>query len=581
MNEPEHQQEPPKRIPLWPLFYCVSPILIGLGLVLYVNWNKPPTNTSNGPEIPSLGPNQRPLTNAPTGYEPVEEAPDEAQPEDKPADEVENTPDGEKPVETVPEPVFESSGREIDTYIQRLAHAAKVRDSRGITSSRDFLSKANPAKLVDERLLFALQNEQNAFARLALFETFRSQENALSWADSVFTSKYSKYTGDDKNFSQGEQEELLQYGMNIVSSLQDLADFENNPYFTSYLKTLGQTQSPEWAWDIIVELSRRVLLSPRRSLGVFFGSAFSDSLRSGGIEASKAKVLFFIWASQYPSHSDLFSNMIMPTFAPYLVHLFKAGYLDRAIELSGGNRGFPYKLIVLVNGEQATAALVDKTRIILTSDYLTDADMIALIKEVGKYAHGDILIEEGIARQDKYLQYYYAAYGYHRIDKGILKKLSDAANDPNPATAIGAIHGLRQWGNTESDAALSAILEQGSNLAVKSHALGALLERTSSADSRNDLLEEYLDANKSVTLRAVAVGHVPESDIKRLQKIVEEDSSARVRTAALQRIGAISTTLKTKKAKKAMRAWFLKTKDRDSSPVIRSQARKYAKALER
>ena len=29
-----------------------------------------------------------------------------------------------------------------------------------------------------------------------------------------------------------------------------------------------------------------------------------------------------------------------------------------------------------------------------------------------------------------------------------------------------------------------------------------------------------------------------------------------------------------------MRAWFRKVKDRDSSPVIRSQARQFAKALE-
>lgn len=577
MTELQIQPDQPKRLPLWPLVYCISPILLGLGLVLYVNWGKqPPANANQAPAIPSLGAGERPM--ATSQPDPIVDEPEEtsAEPEKEPTTET------EKPESTEPEiePVIESTVREIDIYIKRLSHAAKVRDSKGIKSSTSFLEKASPAELVDERLLFALQSEQNAFARMALFETFRSGENALSWADSVFTSKYSKYTGDDSNFSQGEQAELLGYGLSIIGSLRQVVDYASNSGFTAFLKNLGQTQSPEWAWHIVLRLAEQVVFATNNDLGKAFGPSFDDALRKGVAKFEKAKILFLIWARQYSSSTDLLNAMVLPDFAPYYVHLFGVGLMQRSNDVVRLNGPISNKVFDMFRGDESVISLIAKVRVVLTSDYLSEADTIALIREVGKYSHGDKLIEEGIARQGEYLQYYYAAYGFNRVDKTILKKLSNAANDPDPATAIGGVHGLRQWGNSDGDKALRTILEQGSNIAVKSHALGALLERTTDSNSRSKMLEDYLDANKSVSLRAVAVGHVPETDVERLQRIVDEDSSARVRTAALQRVGSISESLKTKRDKKAMRAWFLKVKARDSSPVIRSQARQFAKALE-
>ncbi|MHC4841553.1 MAG: hypothetical protein ACYTDT_11485, partial [Planctomycetota bacterium] len=50
--------------------------------------------------------------------------------------------------------------------------------------------------------------------------------------------------------------------------------------------------------------------------------------------------------------------------------------------------------------------------------------------------------------------------------------------------------------------------------------------------------------------------------------------------AALQRLVAISKSLKSDRELKSIRAWFLKVKDRDNSPVIRSQAKQFAKSLD-
>ncbi|MHC4840943.1 MAG: hypothetical protein ACYTDT_08325 [Planctomycetota bacterium] len=143
MDAPDQQL---KRLPLWPLLYCVSPILIGLGLVLYVNWDDTPVVNNSGPEIPALGGDERPMTNGSTAYDPDEPANNS---EDTTAS---NEPDGveENPEdEPEPEPPVETSERQIDIYIQRLAHAAKVRDAKGVTSNRGLLAEAHPPELVD------------------------------------------------------------------------------------------------------------------------------------------------------------------------------------------------------------------------------------------------------------------------------------------------------------------------------------------------------------------------------------------------------------------------------------------------
>ncbi|MDC1141911.1 hypothetical protein OAU50_02365 [Planctomycetota bacterium] len=566
----------PKRLPLWPLVYCISPILLGLGLVLYVNWDVPPTNNA-APEIPSLGGDERPVKNAPSSY-----VPDNTEPETTPEDN--STPDGvdENP-DSEPEsaPPVETTERQIDIYIQRLSHAAKVRDGKGVAANRELLKQAHPPELVDERLRFALENSRNAYARLALFETFRDSKNALDWADYVFTTRYSKYTGEDETLAQGEQAELLAAISSTLATFVEAADYDANPKYRAYVVDLIRLRKPPWAWDVVALVVERVLFASDASLAKSFSPDIQPILIKGDLKTEEAYSLFVMWARQYETVKELIDAMTLPDFAPYYMHLLRASMLER---LDAGtasiNRRTVFSWWMKAPEPESDPEwfLYERLRTVLTGELMDASEIKLLIQSLGKFGKDSLLLE-GIARRDEFLPDYLSALGYKQTDPAILTQLAKEADSPDVATAIGAIHGLRQWGNSEGDTTLRKVLEHGNNIGVKSHALGALLGRAQTTDTRNTLLEEYLDANKSASLRAVAVAHVPEDDLKRLQKIVDEDGSARVRTAALQRLGAASKTLTSGRAKKAMRAWFLKVKDRDGSPVIRSQARQFAEAL--
>jgi hypothetical protein len=116
---------------------------------------------------------------------------------------------------------------------------------------------------------------------------------------------------------------------------------------------------------------------------------------------------------------------------------------------------------------------------------------------------------------------------------------------------------------------LKRILEQGANLGAKSQALGALLDRSI---SREQMLDEYLDPARDTALRAVAVAFVPIKNTDRLKKIVEDDPAPRVRQSALTRLGELKDV--------TLLSWMISIRTNDSSPVLRAQARRYAKELE-
>ncbi|MHC4840942.1 MAG: HEAT repeat domain-containing protein, partial [Planctomycetota bacterium] len=390
-----------------------------------------------------------------------------------------------------------------------------------------------------------------------MFETFRDSDNALDWADYVFASRYTKYTGEDENLAKGEELELIATMSKVIDSMTSREDFLAKPKYTSYIKELAQRQTPDWAHSVFCQFARNVGLSEGTEVGELFGSEFELLLKQGPSKPSWEGLIFEVWMRKHESSEALLGAMVLPEFARFYTGIFWCMQPRR--RPTGTNRmspPTPTPTLQMIAGLDV-ATVVEKARTILDSEHLEPKGMKALIAEVGKYEHGMVLIKEGIARRDEYLPDYLAALGYKQTDPDILAQLTKEADSQDAATAIGAIHGLRQWGNSDGDSTLRRVLEQGSNIGVKSHALGALLDRTPDANARDTLLEKYLDANKSASLRAVAVSHVPETDIKRLQKIVDEDNSARVRTAALQRLGAISKSLKSDRELKSIRAWFL------------------------
>ena len=199
-----------------------------------------------------------------------------------------------------------------------------------------------------------------------------------------------------------------------------------------------------------------------------------------------------------------------------------------------------------------------------------------LIQRIAAYdvPNGRAMIEAGLQTKDANYPDYLVAFGSFASNATDLQRLTGAADDADVKIAQGGIEGLRQSRLGAADTELRKVLEQGVNPGVKSQALGALLSRST---DKSALIEEYLDVNKDPSLRAVAVSHIPESNLDRLQEVVEEDPSLRVRQAALNRVGAVRPD--NVPDRKRLRAWFLSIKERDASPVIRSAARKFAEAL--
>ncbi|MCB9934027.1 MAG: hypothetical protein H6841_11475 [Planctomycetes bacterium] len=510
--------------------------------------------------IPDLGSRGQPMREAANDAAPA--ANDEAAPE--------NPSDGEEPQ---PEPEAANSAREIDIWLSNLAVATRASDRRGIALSHEMLANARPHELVDERVRAALDSEQNALVRIQYSLAFHAAERRLDWAVHVHDTRTGKLLGTDDQFAGGEIEELKLIAETLFQSLVEnwRRDESGDARLMALLRNLLDTERPDW----LLELAVRHVFTPMiEAHMVSFARALEQELRNALLrrkaELGLREWQFFAFVLTFDPHTQVLAELERSEWWDYA----------SALALLYDRRGQPGHV-------RAVAPMVEWVNEFSSSDEipklfarLLQGPMPAehkrlLIQRIAAYdvPDGRAMIEAGLARKDDNYPDYLTAFGSFASTDADLQRLTAAADDPDVAAARGAIEGLRQSSLAAADAELRKVLEQGTNLGVKSQALGALLSR---AEDKSALLEEYLDPNKDAALRAVAAAAVPLSDVARLQRVAEEDLSPTVRLAALNRVGSIQPA--SERERKDLHGWFVKMKDRDNSPVIRSAARKYAEA---
>lgn len=569
MGEPETSKR--RRIPLWPFFYCVLPILVGIGLVVFIKQPASPGNAADNHAdegargIPSLGSHGRAMPGA-------NDQPDRPGPE-------EETPDPKTEPETDPgeDDEVANTQREIDIWLSNLAIATRAGDRKGINLNHEMLRKARPHELVDERVENALLNETNARVRIQFFEAFHGGDAKLNWAMHVYDTRTSKFLGTDDEFDDGEPAELRIYAKKLLKHLagQWAKDGTGDTRLMSFVRNVLDQEGPAWLFEDVVAAITRIAVEEEL---VDFARALEREIE-GVLKRRTAKRKHREW---------LFAVYIL-TFDPYtavLTRVEEADMWDYAsvLPMMYASRARPddadEPMLRFNSGGESNlfAALIESGEIPelierLLAGAMPAEDKRLLIQRVAAHdvPNGRKMIEDGLDRRDENYPDYLTAFAWFAETAEQLQRLTTAADDPDVAAAQGAIEGLRQSRLRAADTELRKVLEQGANLGVKSQALGALLSR---ANEKDELLEEYLSENKSSALRAVAVAHIPESDVERLMRVVEEDASPSVRQAALNRLGAV--TPGSTRQRKELYGFFVKVKSRDNSPVIRAAARKYA-----
>lgn len=553
-----------QRVPYWP--FVLVPLVVGGLALAWWKWPAaalPAANNAARSPIPDLGSRGKSLpvpTNQP--------APDD--PDAPAANDVRN-PDG-----TEPEPEPANSAREIEIFLGQLAHATNVRDSRGIKLAHESLAKCRPSTLVDECLRKALESEASAWVRIEYFRAFHATESRRDWAFFSYDRRTGKFMGTDSELLIGEPEELKLLARTLMEVLAATArDGIFDERLMSLLRNLLDTEKPEWLlrealWTLVElevdNLPGIVLPRLRNELRALLERATAP--------AEIREAVFVAWLQSLPDINSALADLESPKLQPYLCFTVSAWDLraigpegpgPHALRLGSGTK---YAVVEwLVTQDEP---LRDLYRGLLHGN-AAQALKQQLIQALAKYEfpHGRELVDAGLTRKDGNCGDYLAALGAMAKTADDLRVLTAAAAEPEVAFAQGAVEGLRQSYLREADGELRSIVEQGTNVAIQSQALGALLGRARTDSDRNLLLEEYLNPNKEAGLRAVAVAHV--SDVERLKRLVDEDESLRVRQAALTKLG----DLKDKK----LRPFFLLVKDRDASPVLRQQARKYAEEL--
>lgn len=551
----------------WLVPLIALPVVIGMAVGGYFLLKAPAVTTSgNAPEnratvIPDLGSRGQPMREAANDEAPA------ANNDETPAG---NDGGGETPE---PEPEAANSAREIDIWLSNLAIATRASDRKGIALNQDMLAKARPHELVDERVRAALDSEQNALVRIQYFFAFHEAVAKLDWAKHVHDTRTGKLLGTDDQFADGEIEELKLIAQTLFQSLVE--SWQRNEIgdarLMALLRNLLDTEKPDWLLELAVS---HVFAPMIESHMVSFARSLEQELRNALKRRKAERTLrewqFFAFVLTFDPHSQVLAELELGEWWDYA----------SALALLYDGRGQPGHV-------RAVAPMVEWVNDFISSDEIPKLfarllqgampaeDKRLLIQRIAAYdvPDGRAMIEAGLAPKDANYPDYLTAFGSFAADDSDLQRLTAAADDPDVAAAQGAIEGLRQSSLAAADAELRKVLEQGTNLGVKSQALGALLSR---ADDKSALLEEYLDPNKDSSLRAVAAAAVPLTDVARLQRVAEEDLSPTVRLAALNRVGSITPA--SERERKDLHGWFVKMKDRDNSPVIRSAARKYAEA---
>lgn len=475
---------------------------------------------------------------------------------------------GEDGGETAPEEEPSNSEREIDIWLNNLALATKAGDRKGIGLNHEMLAQARPDELVDERVRNALTNEQSAWVRIQFLLAFHSGEASFDWAMHVYDTRTAKFLGTDDLYAAGEIEELKQIAAELfVAFVRDWdANGSGDTRIMSLIRNAIDSEKPAWLLETLIPWVVDAMVEfPLRSLANALKEELKNFLLRRTADSAIRVHFFEAYLLTFDPITSVLNELERTEWWDYawtVASLYGLRGADWSVDMA------PSWLQDLLKGE----TLPELYKRLLQGSMPPEIKR-ELIQAIAMFdvPNGRAMIEAGLDRKDANYPDYLIAFGSFAADDADLQRLTRVADDPDVSTAQGAIEGLRRSGLSAADAELRKVLEQGTNIGVKSQALGALLSR---AQNKDDLLEEYLGASKDASLRAVAVAHVDITDIERLKTIVTDDASPRVRQAALTRLGGITPV--NSRVRKDLLGFFRMVSSRDSSPVIRKAADKYA-----
>ncbi len=549
---------PNSRATVWLIALLSLPLLVAVAvggwLLLAAS---PGADGDNGARAPSLGSRGTDLADTPS-------------PDVKEGDQV-------KPEEEAPDPEPEeiepdSTEHEIDTLISALAHATRVGDRPGRQKAHHGLARCKPSELVNARLVLSIEAEQNAWVRIEFFRALHGQDAQRRQAMRAYDSRSDQFLGVNQQIRGGEVEEINLYVATLLPMLFE--GIQRDERLMALVRNAINNETPEWM--LLPLINQLLALHQKHQPDTDFRTdpmsavaALKDDLRAM-LERSTAteqvrEVALWLWIVSLPEWTEALADIEQSVLRAYLPALVRGLPSRKPGDTAAADTGGPGQAWALANAEKISGLCKGMLNRGLEPD-ITRA-LIAAI--AGRQLPGAReLVEAGIARKDDYLGNWYTALGAMALGAADLQQLSAASNDPLPSVAQGAIEGLRVSPLGAADGELRRIVEQGGNVGVQSQALGALLDRS---ETRDQILEQYLDPARDPALRAVAVAFVPSTGIARLKQVVEDDPALRVRQAALTRLGDLKDT--------ALEGWFHIIRHNDPSPVLRAQARRYAEEL--
>ncbi len=534
--QPENPQ--PRKFVLWPLFFCVLPVLIAFGLFWLINKPKSNTPLENQPSSSAdLGHRGAPLTPRANG-----EAPPANGESTPPTNTGETTPNPDQPPEALP------SEREIEIHIKNLKFAVQRNNAKGVTLESNWLREARPRSLVLSCLALARDAETDSVVRLAFFQCLEDTEVALQWAMRAYGKWSGRFLGTDLLLEPGNISEFSAY----ARLLFDRTPLEGDGL--SLAKNALTTAQPQWLLPVLSYSLAYTGPAETRVKPVF--PELTQVLESCVTRGQVRDELFVAWSNNFGSIDELLGATQDARMQLCLAALLKGAGASRNL------RGTDLEKIIVRVGEilASTQAAEIKREFIAAL-----ASLLPLSKqEVGA------VIEAGIARRDSNLPDYLAAFGKWAANAQDLKRLADFANESNADTARGAINGLRQSPLRAADDELRNILSVGQNSGVKGDALAALLERN--PQTRDALVDDYLGEDKAAGLRVIAVSYLSDKRIDKLKELGENDPEVRVREAAINKLGSLKD--------KSLKTWFTRVSRSDPVPVLRQLAKKYAAELQ-
>jgi hypothetical protein len=555
--QPENPQ--PRKFVLWPLFFCVMPVLIAFGLFWLINRPSASNTAENKPSSSAdLGPRGTPLTPR-TNTEPSANS-DESSPTRH------NTVVQPKPDETTDPSVTE---REVEIHIKNLKFAVQHNNGRGKDLETNWLKRARPSDLVSKLIDAAWTIEQDAFVRLAFFAAIVPLEAQQGLALRGLRKDASKCLGSDELIAAGQSNELSAY-LRCALRQQVLGS-----EVVEMVRNFLRLEKPTWLAEPILEgLEDRLDDTAKRDAIQDFWADLDELVRRATLEQTLLYGYFWLWSARFADSDAFFTALSDPQLQKYVPALLSR-YTPREYGPNYTGRGLRIAQPVFDRflGPPFTAVIRLVRQLLETSnDVVLKRWMIQMIaaKELPEPTEFASLIDAGITRRDANLPDYLAALGKMSEMPGALKRLASFASEQDVDVARGAINGLRQSPLKAADDELRMILSVGQNSGVKGDALAALLERN--PQTRDALVDDYIGEDKAVGLRVIAVSYLSTKREDKLKELGENDPEVRVREAAINKLGSLKD--------KSLKTWFTRVSRSDPVPVLRQLAKKYAAELE-